>query len=80
MNYVQTQMMMAEHVVPRPRGCLPKVCAVLLSSVALVTVWLLDSELMRETSELVVFALSVGAVLHSLCMLTEEWLFHLHQR
>ncbi|MCI4381554.1 hypothetical protein PGIGA_G00253380 [Pangasianodon gigas] len=72
--------MAEECVVPRPRGRVPTACAVVLSSLALVAVWLLDSRLMRETSGIVIFALSLGAILHSFCLLTEEWLFHSQQR
>ncbi|KAK2834213.1 hypothetical protein Q7C36_014914 [Tachysurus vachellii] len=72
--------MVEECVVPRPRGSAPAVCAVVLSSLALVVGWLLDSRLMRETTGLVVVALSLGVTVHSLCLLTEEWLFHSQQR
>ncbi|XP_060771249.1 stimulator of interferon genes protein [Neoarius graeffei] len=72
--------MVEECVVPRPRGCVPAMCEVVLSSLALVMIWLLDSELMREMSGLLIFALSLGATLHSLCLLSEEWLFHSQQR
>ncbi|KAF7702370.1 stimulator of interferon genes protein isoform X2 [Silurus meridionalis] len=72
--------MVKECAVPRPRGHVPAVCAVVLSSLALGLVWLLDYRLMREMSGLVIFSLSMGKTLHSLCLLTEEWLFHSQQR
>ncbi|KAK3558564.1 hypothetical protein QTP86_021009 [Hemibagrus guttatus] len=72
--------MVEECVVPKPRGRTPVVCAVVFSSIAFALVWLLDSAIVRENSGLVVVALSLGATLHSLCLLSEEWLFHSQQR
>ncbi|KAF4081048.1 hypothetical protein AMELA_G00156920 [Ameiurus melas] len=76
--------MAEECVVPRPRGHVPMVCAGVLSTLALGTVWLLDSGLTIDKLILliaqVIFALSLGVTLHSICLLTEEWLFHSQQR
>ncbi|XP_053497948.1 stimulator of interferon genes protein [Ictalurus furcatus] len=76
--------MAEECVVPRPRGHVPVVCAGVLSSLALVTVWLLDSRFTMDELTLliaqVIFTLSLGVTLHNLCLLTEEWLFHSQQR
>ncbi|XP_058264867.1 stimulator of interferon genes protein isoform X2 [Hemibagrus wyckioides] len=79
--YFLTQVRMVEDcVVPKPRGRTPVVCALGFVSIAFAMVWLLDSALVREQSGLLVVALSLGATLHSLCLLAEEWLFHSQQR
>ncbi|XP_053369738.1 stimulator of interferon genes protein [Clarias gariepinus] len=72
--------MLKENMVPRPRGRLPVVCAVLLFSLLFVPIWLHDAVLTRETSGLVLFTLILGETLHSLCLFPEEWLFHSRQR
>lgn len=72
--------MLKENMVPRPRGRLPVVCAVLLFSLLFVPIWLHDAVLTRETSGLVLFTLILGETLHSLCLFPEEWLFHSKQR
>ncbi|KAG9281254.1 stimulator of interferon genes protein [Astyanax mexicanus] len=69
-----------ESVVPRPRGWAPAVCAVGLSLTALALVSLVDPSSIRGACELAALSLSLGALLHSLCLLTEEWLFHSQQR
>ncbi|KAL7868354.1 hypothetical protein SRHO_G00097380 [Serrasalmus rhombeus] len=69
-----------ECVVPRPRGYAPAVCSVVLGLLFLVLISLLDSSLIREASGLIAFPLILGAVLHCLCLLTEEWVFHSQQR
>ncbi|XP_017564639.1 stimulator of interferon genes protein [Pygocentrus nattereri] len=69
-----------ECVVPRPRGYAPAVCSVVLGLLLLVLISLLDSSLIREASGLIAFPLILGAVLHCLCLLTEEWVFHSQQR
>ncbi|XP_036417683.1 stimulator of interferon genes protein [Colossoma macropomum] len=69
-----------ECVVPRPRGWAPAVCAVVLGLLSLVLVSLLDSSLIREASGLIAFSLILGRILHCLCLLIEEWVFHSQQR
>ncbi|KAK1789260.1 hypothetical protein P4O66_015202, partial [Electrophorus voltai] len=69
-----------ERVIPGRRGRCPAVCAVLVSVLALVGVWLLDPTVFREMGGLCALSLSLGPALYSLCLLMEECLFHSHQR
>ncbi|XP_066525354.1 stimulator of interferon genes protein [Hoplias malabaricus] len=69
-----------KRMVPRPRGWTPAVCMGMLGLWSLLLVSLLDSSHIRESCFLAAFSLIIGTTVHCLCLLTEEWLFHSHQR
>ncbi|XP_062405107.1 stimulator of interferon genes protein [Sardina pilchardus] len=71
-----------ESVVPKPRGWLPQVCGVLVSVVCvlLAHVCVSDSTGLYQATELVLYGLSVGVILHAACLLVEEATAHFTQR
>uniref|UniRef100_A0A667ZVH2 Stimulator of interferon genes protein n=1 Tax=Myripristis murdjan TaxID=586833 RepID=A0A667ZVH2_9TELE len=68
-----------EALVPRPRGNLPKVCASLLAAIATSSFVLLSPERLCGVVAMVILVLTLGPLLHGLCLLAEEMFNHVHR-
>uniref|UniRef100_A0A667ZG25 Stimulator of interferon genes protein n=1 Tax=Myripristis murdjan TaxID=586833 RepID=A0A667ZG25_9TELE len=69
-----------EALVPRPRGNLPKVCASLLAAIATSSFVLLSPERLCGVVAMVILVLTLGPLLHGLCLLAEEMFNHASTR
>ncbi|XP_030594879.1 stimulator of interferon genes protein [Archocentrus centrarchus] len=67
-------------LIPRPRGSLPKVCAAVLVTVTIGGVMLFSPERSISLIALAALTLTVGSLLHGLCLLAEELLYHSNTR
>lgn len=67
-------------LLPRPRGALPRVCAALLVAGATGGFRFLSPEELLGWVALVTLTLTLGPLLHGLCLLPEEVLHHRHTR
>ncbi|XP_071388906.1 stimulator of interferon genes protein-like [Centroberyx affinis] len=67
-------------LVPQPRGSLPKVCASTLAAIAIVGFLLLSPERSCGLVAMVILVLTLGPLLHGLCLLAEEMFCHTNTR
>ncbi|XP_036934093.1 stimulator of interferon genes protein [Acanthopagrus latus] len=67
-------------LIPRPRGALPKVCAVALAAITIVGIEFLSPERLFGWVAMVILILTLGPLLHGLCLLAEEMLHHSNTR
>ncbi|KAK9517714.1 hypothetical protein VZT92_023060 [Zoarces viviparus] len=67
-------------LIPRPRGTLPKVCAVALAAMTMGGVVLLSPERLFGWVAMAILILTLGPLLHGLCLLAEEMLHHSNTR
>ena len=67
-------------LIPRPRGALPKVCAVALAAITIVGIEFLSPERLFGWVAMVILILTLGPLLHWLCLLAEEMLHHSNTR
>ncbi|XP_075899650.1 stimulator of interferon genes protein isoform X2 [Nelusetta ayraudi] len=67
-------------LLPRPRGALPRVCATLLVAGATGGLRFLSPQELLGWVALVTLMLTLGPLLHGLCLLPEEVLHHRHTR
>ncbi|XP_035524684.1 stimulator of interferon genes protein [Morone saxatilis] len=69
-----------EALIPRPRGALPKVCAAALVAVTMGGVLFLSPERLFGWVAMVILTLTLGPLLHGVCLLAEEMLYHSNTR
>lgn len=67
-------------LIPRPRGSLPKVCAVVLAALTVGGMVFVSPVAICGCIAMVTLILSLGPLLHGLCLLTEEVLHHSNTR
>ncbi|XP_012722259.2 stimulator of interferon genes protein isoform X1 [Fundulus heteroclitus] len=67
-------------LIPRPRGSLPKVCAALLATIATGVFLLMSPGRLINLLALATLIVTLGPLLHGLCLLAEEVLHHLNTR
>ncbi|XP_026186173.1 stimulator of interferon genes protein [Mastacembelus armatus] len=67
-------------LIPRPRGNLPKVCAAVLSAISIGGIMLLSPERLFGWLAIAILILTLGPLLHGLCLLVEEVLYHSNTR
>ncbi|XP_071314316.1 stimulator of interferon genes protein [Trachinotus anak] len=67
-------------LIPRPRGNLPKACAAVLAATTIGCIVFLSPERLFGWVAMVILILTLGPLLHGLCLLAEEMLFHSHTR
>ncbi|XP_037635854.1 stimulator of interferon genes protein [Sebastes umbrosus] len=67
-------------LIPRPRGTLPKVCAAALAANTIGVVVFLSPERLFGWVAVVILILTLGPLLHGLCLLAEEMLHHSNTR
>ncbi|XP_042349130.1 stimulator of interferon genes protein [Plectropomus leopardus] len=63
-------------IIPKPRGTLPKVCAVVLAAMTIGGTVFLSPERLFGWIAMVILILTLGPLLHGLCLLAEEMLYH----
>lgn len=63
-------------LIPQPRGALPQVCAVALAALTTGSVLFLSPERLFGWAAMVILMLTLGPLLHGLCLLPEEMLYH----
>ncbi|KAL3045226.1 hypothetical protein OYC64_013478 [Pagothenia borchgrevinki] len=69
-----------DDLIPRPRGSLPKTCAAVLSAMTIGGVLFLSPERLFGWVAMVILILTLGPLLHGLCLLAEEILYHSNTR
>ncbi|XP_034546097.1 stimulator of interferon genes protein [Notolabrus celidotus] len=69
-----------EALIPQPRGALPKVNAVVLAAITIGGIMLLSPESIWGWIAMVTLILTLGPLLHGICLLTEEMLHHSNTR
>ncbi|XP_070818816.1 stimulator of interferon genes protein [Chaetodon trifascialis] len=69
-----------EALIPRPRGALPKVCAVALAAVTIGGIMFLSPEGLFGWVAMAILILTLGPLLHGICLLAEEMLLHSNTR
>lgn len=69
-----------ESLVPRPRGSLPVLCAGVLASLTTGGILLLSPEVFVGWVAVVTLILTLGPLLHGVCLLAEEILHHSNTR
>ncbi|KAK1903901.1 Stimulator of interferon protein [Dissostichus eleginoides] len=69
-----------DDLIPRPRGSLPKMCAAVLSAMTIGGFLFLSPERLFAWVVMVILILTLGPLLHGLCMLAEEILYHSNTR
>ncbi|XP_059202011.1 stimulator of interferon genes protein [Centropristis striata] len=69
-----------EALVPRPRGSLPKVCAGVLAAIAIGGVTCVSPEKVFGWVAMIILMLTLGPLLHAICLLAEEMLYHANTR
>ncbi|XP_041654179.1 stimulator of interferon genes protein [Cheilinus undulatus] len=69
-----------EALVPWPRGNLPMVCAVALSAITVGGIFFVSPESFFGWVAMVILLLTLGPLLHGLCLLAEEMLYHSNTR
>ncbi|KAF1384322.1 hypothetical protein PFLUV_G00117130 [Perca fluviatilis] len=67
-------------LIPRPRGTLPKVCAAALAAVTIGGTVVLSPERLFGWVAMVILILTLGPLLHGLCLLAEEMIYHSNTR
>ncbi|XP_063732967.1 stimulator of interferon genes protein isoform X2 [Eleginops maclovinus] len=68
------------NLIPRPRGRLPKVCAAVLSAMTIGGILFMSLESLFGWVAIVILILTLGSLLHSLCLLAEEIVNHSNTR
>nr|XP_020451022.1 stimulator of interferon genes protein [Monopterus albus] len=63
-------------LIPRPRGSLPKVCAAALAAITILGTMALSPERLLGWVAMVTLTLTLGPLLHGLCLVVEEMLNH----
>uniref|UniRef100_A0A3P9LCC3 Stimulator of interferon genes protein n=1 Tax=Oryzias latipes TaxID=8090 RepID=A0A3P9LCC3_ORYLA len=69
-----------EAVIPRPRGNLPKLCAGVITAITTGGVVYASPETFLASAALAVALVTLGSLLHALCLLVEEVLHHRNTR
>lgn len=69
-----------EAVIPRPRGNLPKLCAGVIAAITTGGVVFASPETFLASAALAVAMVTLGSLLHALCLLVEEVLHHRNTR
>nr|XP_046263016.1 stimulator of interferon genes protein [Scatophagus argus] len=69
-----------EALIPKPRGNLPKMCAVAVAATATGSIVFLSPEGLFGWVAMVILTLTLGPLLHGLCLLAEEMLHHTNTR
>uniref|UniRef100_A0A3P8SIZ7 Stimulator of interferon genes protein n=1 Tax=Amphiprion percula TaxID=161767 RepID=A0A3P8SIZ7_AMPPE len=69
-----------EALIPQPRGNLPKVCAAALAAITTGSIVVLSPERMFGWVAMAALILTLGPLLHGLCLLAEEMLHHYNTR
>ncbi|XP_047208650.1 stimulator of interferon genes protein [Girardinichthys multiradiatus] len=67
-------------LIPRPRGSLPKMCAALLATIAVGGILLMSPGRLINLVALAALIVTLGPLLHGLCLLAEEVLHHSNTR
>ncbi|KAG7223568.1 hypothetical protein INR49_028461 [Caranx melampygus] len=67
-------------LIPRPRGNLPKVCAAALAAITIAGIMFLSPERLFGWVTMVILIMTLGPLLHGLCLLAEEMLYHSNTR
>ncbi|KAM7418112.1 hypothetical protein PAMA_017652 [Pampus argenteus] len=67
-------------LIPRPRGSLPKVCAVALAAIAIGGIVFWSPERLLGWVAMVILILTLGPLLHGVCLLAEEMMHHANTR
>lgn len=67
-------------LIPQPRGNLPKVCAAGLAAITIGGIMFLSPERLFGWVAMVILILTLGPLLHGLCLLAEEMLYHSNTR
>ncbi|XP_022607651.1 stimulator of interferon genes protein isoform X1 [Seriola dumerili] len=67
-------------LIPRPRGNLPKVCAATLAAITIAGIVFLSPERLFGWVAMVILIVTLGPLLHGLCLLAEEMLYHSNTR
>lgn len=67
-------------LIPQPRGSLPKVCAVVLAAITIGIIVFCSGERLFGWVAMVILILTLGPLLHGVCLLTEEMLHHANTR
>lgn len=67
-------------LIPQPRGTLPKVCAAALAAITIGGIMFLSPERLFGWVAMVILTLTLGPLLHGLCLLAEEMLYHSNTR
>ncbi|XP_033488625.2 stimulator of interferon genes protein [Epinephelus lanceolatus] len=63
-------------LIPQPRGTLPKVCAAVLAAITTGGIVFLSPEMLFGWVAMVILILTLGPLLHGICLLAEEMLYH----
>lgn len=63
-------------LIPQPRGALPQVCAAALAALATGSVLFLTPERFFGWAAVAILILTLGPLVHGLCLLPEEMLYH----
>lgn len=67
-------------LIPRPRGNSPKLCAAALAAVTMAGVMFLSPGRLFGWIAMVILILTLGPLLHGICLLAEEMLYHSNTR
>ncbi|XP_034454488.1 stimulator of interferon genes protein [Hippoglossus hippoglossus] len=67
-------------LIPKPRGTLPKMCAAVLAAITVGCIMFLSPERLFGWVAMVILILTLGPLLHGLCLLAEEMLYHSNTR
>lgn len=67
-------------LIPRPRGYLPKHCAAVTAAVTIGGMLLFSPEKLLGWIAMAVLMLTGGPLLHGLCLLAEELIYHSNTR
>uniref|UniRef100_A0A3Q3AS73 Stimulator of interferon genes protein n=1 Tax=Kryptolebias marmoratus TaxID=37003 RepID=A0A3Q3AS73_KRYMA len=69
-----------DEIIPQPRGSLPKVCAAVLGALTIGVIIIKSPDGILDLIALAVLTVSLGPLLHGLCLLIEELLHHSNTR
>ncbi|MEQ2316439.1 hypothetical protein AMECASPLE_032545 [Ameca splendens] len=67
-------------LIPRPRGSLPKICAALLATIAVAGILRMSPGRLINLVALAALIVTLGPLLHGVCLLAEEVLHHSNTR
>ncbi len=69
-----------EALIPQPRGALPRICAAALAAITMGGIMFLSPERLFSWVAMTILMLTLGPLLHGLCLLAEEMLYHSNTR